>query len=586
MDESFLSYYESELSHLRNAGKQFAAEYPKVAARLQLGEDECADPFVERLLEGVAFLTARIARKMDDGLADFSEQLLQQMAPAMVAPLVSRTVLQITRAEAPQDLLPAGTDFRVPTTLPGTPDCRFNTREDLVLSHLTAQEASYLENSVPALAAELGCDALCALRTDYTAGASYPGGTLRLFVAAPDSAACELMELLCCRCSGVVAESAGRRTLLPPPQEDVAVPEEGGGLPLPAEYFAQQAQLTFLKVEGLPALQEGDTLSLTFLLRRQPGHRLQLALGRPCLLPDCVRAINAFPQRLARFTPSTRGVDLLVPEAPLRDRYEVLWPTEGAAYSEENERLFDIYPFYTALHRAMPEGGLRLNYIATHREKPVARPIGRVSSYPGDEVFARFSGPLFSSMRTQIAAVALRAVCSNRDLPLFVRRDSPLTTPPAELPAAARFAASPTPPQPPLMRETTLWLGLALLRLTPGALASYGDEVLPGLLRKLLHTLHAPDNAAAAVQLKAIRAVQVGVCTHTIPVQGDLCTLRGRRFTITLNEDAAGSSALFLFARSLAAYLFSLREINTTMEVSFRTASRELWTWQQRPTDP
>ena len=52
--EDLLLYYQRELTYLRKMGAAFAARYPKVASRLELGADECADPQVERLLEGFA----------------------------------------------------------------------------------------------------------------------------------------------------------------------------------------------------------------------------------------------------------------------------------------------------------------------------------------------------------------------------------------------------------------------------------------------------------------------------------------------------------------------------------------------------
>lgn len=63
MDPRLLKYYNTELRFLREMGGEFANRYPKIAARLGLDSFECADPYVERLLEGVSFLTARLPLK-------------------------------------------------------------------------------------------------------------------------------------------------------------------------------------------------------------------------------------------------------------------------------------------------------------------------------------------------------------------------------------------------------------------------------------------------------------------------------------------------------------------------------------------
>ena len=52
MNPEFLKYYSQELQHVREMGGEFAAAFPKIAGRLALDGVECADPYVERLLEG------------------------------------------------------------------------------------------------------------------------------------------------------------------------------------------------------------------------------------------------------------------------------------------------------------------------------------------------------------------------------------------------------------------------------------------------------------------------------------------------------------------------------------------------------
>ena len=72
-----LEYYNEELQYLREVGEVFARENPKVAGRLGLESFECADPYVERLLEGVAFLTARVRMKLDDEFPNFNQSLVE-----------------------------------------------------------------------------------------------------------------------------------------------------------------------------------------------------------------------------------------------------------------------------------------------------------------------------------------------------------------------------------------------------------------------------------------------------------------------------------------------------------------------------
>ena len=59
MDRNFLAYYEAELAHIRELAVEFAALHPTVARNLSLESVPCPDPYVERLLEGVAYLGDR-----------------------------------------------------------------------------------------------------------------------------------------------------------------------------------------------------------------------------------------------------------------------------------------------------------------------------------------------------------------------------------------------------------------------------------------------------------------------------------------------------------------------------------------------
>ena len=76
MRDELLAYYERELTFLRQMGAEFAEKYPKVANRLVLEPDRCEDPRVERLLEGFAFLAARVHLRIDDDFPEISESLL------------------------------------------------------------------------------------------------------------------------------------------------------------------------------------------------------------------------------------------------------------------------------------------------------------------------------------------------------------------------------------------------------------------------------------------------------------------------------------------------------------------------------
>ena len=89
MDTRLLRHYENELAFMRDMGAEFAEAYPKIAARLGMEGIEVLDPYVERLLEGVAFLSARVQLELELQYPNFTSNLLEIIYPHYLAPTPS-----------------------------------------------------------------------------------------------------------------------------------------------------------------------------------------------------------------------------------------------------------------------------------------------------------------------------------------------------------------------------------------------------------------------------------------------------------------------------------------------------------------
>src|SRR5436190_5564464 len=148
MDPRLLHYYTRELQHLREMGGEFAREFPKIAGRLGLESFECADPYVERLLEGFAFLTARVQLKIDAEFPRFTQHLLELVYPHYLAPVPSMTVVQMQPSLNEGAL---GSGFRIPAgsvmrSLLGRGEqtaCEYRTGHEVTLWPLELAGAEY-----------------------------------------------------------------------------------------------------------------------------------------------------------------------------------------------------------------------------------------------------------------------------------------------------------------------------------------------------------------------------------------------------------------------------------------------------------
>ena len=95
MDPRLLDAYNRELTYLREMGREFAQEYPKVAAKLSLDNVDLPDPHVERLIESFAFLSARITLQQEEEFPKFTQHLLDMIYPDYLQPTPSTAIVEI-----------------------------------------------------------------------------------------------------------------------------------------------------------------------------------------------------------------------------------------------------------------------------------------------------------------------------------------------------------------------------------------------------------------------------------------------------------------------------------------------------------
>lgn len=111
-------YFEAEMRLLREAAHEFAESNPEIASQLNLKSHQSWNPHVERLLEGVAYLTAQIKQRLDDDIPEICETLLMQLWPNFLRHFPAATILQFqSRAGHMQKNYPLPENFAVQSTI-------------------------------------------------------------------------------------------------------------------------------------------------------------------------------------------------------------------------------------------------------------------------------------------------------------------------------------------------------------------------------------------------------------------------------------------------------------------------------------
>ena len=134
---------------MREMGSEFAHHFPKIGGRLGMESLECADPYVERVLEGFAFLTARVQLKIEEEFPRFCQHLLEMVYPDYLAPLPSMTVVQLQPDCGDSDLaegylIERGTSLRSGLGPMMQTPCEYRTSHDVELYPVSVVDADYL----------------------------------------------------------------------------------------------------------------------------------------------------------------------------------------------------------------------------------------------------------------------------------------------------------------------------------------------------------------------------------------------------------------------------------------------------------
>lgn len=605
MDPRLLRHYNQELQHLREMGAEFALQFPKIAARLRMDGIEVGDPYVERLLEGFAFLAARIQLKLDAEFPKFTERLLEIVYPNYLSPTPSMLVAQLQptlgdAALASGAKVPRGSELKSVPIRGTHTECRFRTAHDVELWPLEIAGVTYFSHAanlplgrVPEWRKYSGG---VRIRLRATAGLDFSSlalNDLRLYCSANDDVAFRLHELICGNLlGGLVLPTNGadsQQLLSPDLVRPVGFDDAHALLPvtltgfagyrLLQEYFAFPQRFLFFDLAGIgPALraQGGSEVEIVLLFSKGDAS-LQQTVDAQSLALHCVPAINLFEHRCDRIqvTPRTHDFHVMVDRARPMD-FEIIELLEVSGHGQglDSERRFR--PMYAAFHSE--EAGHDA-YYATQREPRLMsekqKRDGPRSSYIGSEVFITVVDATESPYPAALQQLALRALCSNRDLPLLMSSaDGALRldlTAPVE---AVRVLKGPTRPLSAMREGRLAWRFINQLSLNHLSLLDTDAEHGAMALRELLRLYVQEADSAQHRQIEGLRSVRTEPIVRRLPMGGPIAFGRGVRIDLEVDDLAFQGGSAFLFGCVLQRYFARHVSMNGFIEVHLRSPAR------------
>ena len=617
MDPRLLRHYEGELAFMREVGQEFAAEFPKVAGRLDVGTTEVADPYVERLFEGFAFLTARIQLKMEAEFPTFTQSLLQMVYPHYLAPTPAMAIVKFTPDAAIKDAvngirLPAGAELR---SLLGTEDqtnCVFRTAHQLLLLPIEVAEAEYLGAQAGVAALQLpevgAAKAAIRLRLRTLNGAPIAKIALEqlsFFLGGPDGPRMRLYEQLSANVTGIVVRPGARplpwQDRLPPSalqpagfSENEALlplaPQSFDGYRLLQEYYALPERFLFFTLNDLDRAAircPSPDLEIIILLDR--GEPALAGFGPDHMQLNCTPAINLFAKRSDRVNLNPRDAEhLVVPDRMRPLDYEVFAVKSVEAFPSDGGPAQPFLPFYAANDLSRNPG--HRSYFTLRRQPHLlssrARVRGPRSSYIGHDLFIALVDGDNAPVRDDLRQLGLDLLCTNRDLAMSMpvgKKHTDFTTVVNAPVASVRCIVGPTNPRPCRGDGDYAWRFISHLGLNYLTLVDTDSAHGAAALRELLR-LYVPANATVlARQLEGLLAVGSMPIVRRIPGAGPLCAGRGLQVTLTMDESAFGGAGSILLAAVLDRFFAKYVSINAFTETVLRSPDRgEVMRWPMR----
>ena len=616
MDPRLLRYYNQELRYLREMGGEFAREFPKIAGRLGMEGMEVSDPYVERLIEGCAFLAARVQLKQDAEFPELAQRLIEMVSPNLAAPIPSMLVARIQCANDPNLLngfrLPRGSALIGSETALSRTRCEFRTAQDVVLTPIRVVGAEYFLS-----AADLNLSSLplperprsgVRVRLELPAGMSFSQlklGSLRFYLGGLADVALRLHELLVGACVGVLAGTTGRggdasRQFLPGSvvraaglrDEEAMLPvtlRGLGGTRLLQEYFAFPQRFLFIDVSDLGGAfgkASGNTFEIALLFNRYVAS-LEGAVEASNFQMHCVPAINLFERRADRLHLSDGSTAYhVVPERTATLDYEVFDILNVRGFREDSQELV-FHPLF-----AVPqvEPGADIAYYSAAREPRLPSDRGKRegprSGYIGTEVFLSLVDSRELPYRSVVRQLGVQIRCTNRDLPLFMptgQAQGELTLNSSAPIESIHVVAGPSRPQSAMREGAIAWRLLGLLSLNYISLLDSDPESGATALREILSLFAIGADVGLKRQIEGVRSIGVKPVVRRHPVAGPIAFSRGLEIRVTVDDMSFEGGSAILLGTVLHQYFARHVSMNSFAQTVLSSLTRgDVMTWTPR----
>ena len=646
MNREFLDLYTRELQLLNEQAREFAEEYPGIAERLGGILDDRVDPMVGGLLEGAAFLAARVQLKLKHEFPEFTGNLLEQLVPHFLAPTPSAMIVQVVPSfgdKALHDGLTIPRNSYLDASFRERDRqiaCRYRLSDNITVWPFELSSAEYFSSpaQLGALGLRVGTDTLAGmrltlnLRTTARADeeptdaqtlkkpemmfASCRTTSLPFYFAGSEADSIALYEQIFAHCKGIYLrflDEFGDPVVVPLPAsslQQVGLEREGAlfpndarvfeGFDLLREFFVFPRKFLGCALTGLdrifPQL-KAKTVDILFALD-EVNIRLAAAVQPSMFAMYAAPAVNLFEKTTDRIALKSNQYEYHV--VPDRSHY----------LDFEPHRLLEVFAHYSGgrskipvkpLYSASLDGAQGSGPYFTLRRQPRRRSVeekrdGVSSNYTGTDMFVSLSDLGGNDDDNAISELSVRALCSNRHL----TEQLPVGAGGADfrlvddIALELRCVVGPTPPSEPVVSPlrgraetahtgTVTWRLVNMLCTNHLGLVERGGGRNAEALREILSMFGELSDGVTERRIRGVRHVDSRPIVRRIRQRSGVGAARGIEITVTIDEKAFEGSGIFLLGAVLDRFFAEYSAFNHFTQTVIRSVERgEIMRWPAR----
>lgn len=577
MADELLPYFEKELAFIRQMGSEFAKEHPKVAGRLGINSDTIEDPHVSRLVEGFAYLNARIQHKLDDDFPELTDALLNVVFPHYQRPIPSMSIIQFTPDKEQLD-----TKYTVPKkSLVETEHfrgehCRFTLGYDVNLYPIEISDAQLIGRpfTTPGSARMKGAGGVLKISLEtFNSDITFLDvglKSLRMYLKGQSQHIHPLYQLLLNDAIGVVLSAPDQSSqpvyLGHDVLQSVGFGEKDGLLPYPpssfigyrllTEYFIFPEKFMFVDINEIQENIPEDTESKLdiYIYLRSSDIELEHNISKDSFALNCSPAVNLFEQKADPIRlDHTQYEYSIVPDARRPVGFEIYSVDKVMASTPAGDTR-EFLPFYGLKHEHTSNEDHAFWFASRRNSK-----LGYQERDDGTDVFLSLVDLEFNPNIPEDRTLSLSLTCSNRDQPskLPYNNEHPKlqcvdSAPPC---SKIRCITQPSKTVRPPLRNHARWRLISHLNLNH--LSITGGESATEALKEILRLYDFKDSSVSKGLVDSIMSVNARQISAPLSIDGHSTMCRGVEIEITLKEEYLTGSSSYLYATILE-HFFSL----------------------------